>query len=73
MRRDGRDASGHPTRPPRRFLGFNGTPARGPERHWRIVGHGAASTTLNIYAHVPAEQMEQFVCPYAKILGTHGG
>jgi integrase len=37
----------------------------------RILGHGSISTTLNIYAHVLAEHMEQFERQRARILGTY--
>jgi integrase len=36
----------------------------------KILGHGSISTTLNIYAHVLAEHMEQFERQRARILGT---
>jgi site-specific recombinase XerD len=36
----------------------------------KILGHGGVSTTLNIYAHVSAEHMEQFERQRAEILGT---
>jgi integrase len=37
----------------------------------KILGHGSVSTTLNIYAHVLAEHMEQFERQRARILGTY--
>jgi hypothetical protein len=37
----------------------------------KILGHGSISTTLNIYAHVMAEHMEQFERQRARILGTY--
>jgi site-specific recombinase XerD len=37
----------------------------------KILGHGSISTTLNIYAHVLAEHMEQFERQRARILGTN--
>ena len=37
----------------------------------KILGHGSISTTLNIYAHVLPEHMEQFERQRARILGTH--
>jgi integrase len=37
----------------------------------KILGHGSISTTLNIYAHVLAEHMEQFERQRARILGTY--
>jgi integrase len=37
----------------------------------KILGHGNISTTLNIYAHVMAEHMEQFERQRARILGTY--
>jgi len=36
----------------------------------KILGHGSISTTLNTYAHVLAEHMEQFERQRARILGT---
>jgi integrase len=36
----------------------------------KLLGHGSISTTLNIYAHVLAEHMEQFERQRARILGT---
>ena len=36
----------------------------------RLFGHGSISTTLNIYAHVLEEHMEQFERQRARILGT---
>jgi integrase len=36
----------------------------------KILGHGSISTTLNIYAHVLAEHMQQFERQRARILGT---
>ena len=36
----------------------------------KLLGHGSISTTLNIYAHVLAEHMEQFERQRASILGT---
>jgi integrase len=38
----------------------------------KLLGHGSASTTLNIYAHVLAEHMEEFQRQRAKILGISG-
>ena len=42
---------------------------------WRdrtpTAGHGSISTTLDIYAHVLAEHMEQFERRRARILGTY--
>ena len=37
----------------------------------KILGHASISTTLNIYAHVLAEHMEQFERQRARILGTY--
>jgi len=37
----------------------------------KILGHGSISTTLNIYAHVLPEHLEQFVRQRARILGTY--
>jgi len=37
----------------------------------KILGHGSISTTLNIYAHVLAEHMQQFESQRARILGTY--
>ena len=37
----------------------------------KILGHGSISTTLDIYAHVLAEHMEQFERQRARILGTY--
>jgi len=37
----------------------------------KLLGHGSISTTLNIYAHVLAEHLEQFERQRAKILGTN--
>lgn len=37
----------------------------------KILGHGSISTTLNIYAHVLAEHLEQFERQRARILGTY--
>jgi integrase len=37
----------------------------------KILGHGSISTTLNFYAHVLAEHMEQFERQRARILGTY--
>ena len=36
----------------------------------KLLGHGSISTTLNIYARVLAERMEQFERQRARILGT---
>jgi integrase len=36
----------------------------------KLLGHGSISTTLNIYAHVLAEHMEQFERQRARILGS---
>lgn len=36
----------------------------------KLLGHGSISTTLNIYAHVLAEHLEQFEQQRARILGT---
>jgi hypothetical protein len=36
------------------------------------LGHGSISTTLNIYAHVLAEHLEQFERQRAKVLGISG-
>ena len=36
----------------------------------KLLGHGSISTTLNIYAHVLTEHMEQFERQRARILGT---
>jgi integrase len=36
----------------------------------KILGHSSISTTLNIYAHVLAEHIEQFERQRARILGT---
>jgi len=38
----------------------------------KLLGHGSASTTLNIYAHVLAEHMDEFQRQRAKILGISG-
>jgi len=38
----------------------------------KILGHSSVSTTLNIYAHVLAEHMEQFERQRARILGAVG-
>jgi len=38
----------------------------------KILGHGSISTTLNTYAHVLAEDKEQFERQRARILGTFG-
>ena len=35
----------------------------------KLLGHGSISTTLNIYAHVLAEHLEQFERRRAPILG----
>jgi site-specific recombinase XerD len=37
----------------------------------KLLGHGSISTTLNIYAHVLAEHLEQFERQRARILGTY--
>jgi site-specific recombinase XerD len=37
----------------------------------KLLGHGNISTTLNIYAHVLAEHLEQFERQRARILGTN--
>jgi len=37
----------------------------------RLLGHGSISTTLNIYAHVLAEHLEQFERQRARILGSN--
>jgi integrase len=37
-----------------------------------LLGHGSISTTLNIYAHVLAEHIEQFERQRAKVLGISG-
>lgn len=37
----------------------------------KLLGHGSISTTLNIYAHVLAEHLEQFERERARILGTN--
>ena len=37
----------------------------------KLLGHGSISTTLNIYAHVLTEHLEQFERQRAKILGTN--
>jgi len=37
----------------------------------KILGQASIPTTLNIYAHVLAEDMEQFECQRARILGTY--
>jgi len=37
----------------------------------KILGHGSISTTLNIYAHILAEHMQQFESHRARILGTY--
>jgi integrase len=37
----------------------------------KILGHGSISTTLNIYAHVLAEHLEQFERQRARVLGTN--
>jgi integrase len=37
----------------------------------KILGHGSVSTTLNIYAHVLAEHIDQFQRQRARILGTY--
>jgi len=36
----------------------------------KLLGHGSISTTLNIYAHVLAEHMDEFERQRARILGT---
>lgn len=36
----------------------------------KLLGHGSISTTLNIYAHVLTEHMQQFERQRARILGT---
>jgi integrase len=38
----------------------------------RLLGHASISTTLNIYAHVLAERLEQFERQRAKVLGISG-
>lgn len=38
----------------------------------KLLGHGSISTTLNIYAHVLAEHMEQFERQRARVLGISG-
>jgi integrase len=38
----------------------------------KLLGHGSISTTLNIYAHVLAEHLEQFEKQRAKVLGISG-
>lgn len=38
----------------------------------KILGHGSISSTLNIYAHVLAEHLEQFERQRAKVLGISG-
>jgi len=38
----------------------------------KLLGHGSVSTTLNIYAHVLAEHLEQFERQRAKVLGISG-
>jgi integrase len=38
----------------------------------RLLGHASISTTLNIYAHVLAEHLEQFERQRAKVLGISG-
>jgi len=38
----------------------------------KLLGHGSISTTLNIYAHVLAEHLEQFERQRAKVLGISG-
>jgi integrase/recombinase XerD len=38
----------------------------------KLLGHGSISTTLNIYAHVLAELLEQFERQLAKVLGIPG-
>lgn len=38
----------------------------------KILGHGSISTTLNIYAHVLAEHLEQFERTRARVLGANG-
>ena len=37
----------------------------------KLLGHGSISTTLNIYAHVLAEHLEQFERQRARILGSN--
>jgi integrase len=37
----------------------------------KLLGHGSISTTLNIYAHVLAEHLEQFARQRAPVLGTY--
>ena len=36
----------------------------------KLLGHRSISTTLNVYAHVLIEHMEQFERRRARILGT---
>jgi integrase len=38
----------------------------------KLLGHGSISTTLNIYAHVLAEHLEQFETQRARVLGISG-
>ena len=38
----------------------------------KLLGHGSVSTTLNVYAHVLAEHLEQFERQRAKVLGISG-
>jgi integrase len=38
----------------------------------KLLGHGSTSTTLNIYAHVLPEHLEQFEKQRAKVLGIPG-
>ncbi len=38
----------------------------------KLLGHGSISTTLNIYAHVLVEHLEQFETQRAKVLGILG-
>jgi hypothetical protein len=38
----------------------------------KLLGHSSISTTLNIYAHVLAEHLEQFESQRAKVLGISG-
>jgi hypothetical protein len=38
----------------------------------KLLGHGNISITLNIYAHVLAEHLEQFERQRAPILGSNG-
>jgi integrase/recombinase XerD len=39
----------------------------------RLLGHGSISTTLNVYAHVLTDHLEQFERQRAVILGTLSG